>query len=114
MDPQPGQDSDPLSQNSYMYTENNPTHLVDPSGTIAISLRIPGIGWVKWLANGAIIFWGVRYSINSWVAHRVRYYLSKKSNNESKDIKKVKDKYLEKKGINAHDLKKEFVGGRER
>lgn len=35
MDPQPGQDSDPLSQNSYTYAKNNPVMFIDPNGNIS-------------------------------------------------------------------------------
>ncbi|MEK5269163.1 MULTISPECIES: RHS repeat domain-containing protein [unclassified Heyndrickxia] len=53
MDPQPGQDSDPVSQNGYTYAKNNPVMLTDPNGDVSRKHLIYAIKYAikYWLAS---------------------------------------------------------------
>ncbi|WP_397443885.1 RHS repeat-associated core domain-containing protein [Peribacillus aracenensis] len=59
LDPHPGEEDDPLSQNGYTYGNNNPVMNVDPDGNIAVrtSFLISGINVAIALALGYSVFW---------------------------------------------------------
>jgi RHS repeat-associated protein len=62
VDPDPGDEDDPVTMNGYTYGDNNPVMKVDPDGHYAIALAAAGtnfwnpVGWV--IAGGLAIYGG--------------------------------------------------------
>ncbi|MGF9977327.1 DNRLRE domain-containing protein [Viridibacillus arvi] len=89
LDPHPGDDDEPLSQNGYNYANNNPMMNVDSNGYWANSIRIglpitlyiPGIGWVATAIIGAVVgsVWLIaRYGI-PWAKNKYsNWYFARK------------------------------------
>uniref|UniRef100_UPI0011DC7857 RHS repeat-associated core domain-containing protein n=1 Tax=Bacillus rubiinfantis TaxID=1499680 RepID=UPI0011DC7857 len=70
LDPHPGDDDDPVSQNGYTYAGNNPLSFVDPTGLFSIkranyALKYAYKYWLSayigWSAAGAVMdkVWGI-------------------------------------------------------
>jgi RHS repeat-associated protein len=72
LDPDPGDEDDPQTQNGYSYANNNPVMMVDPDGHWAVALAavwwVPGVGQaVVLVAAVAIIYYSYTYSRNDAV-----------------------------------------------
>ncbi|MDQ0191622.1 RHS repeat-associated core domain-containing protein, partial [Alicyclobacillus cycloheptanicus] len=103
---------DPLggSINEYTYADDNPVMEMDPTGEFGAGvLGLTGLadlagfdavaGWVPvigWAAVGVTAVWG-GYEV--WHHYHM-----------AQNLEKVDDKYLKKKGIDAHQLKKDVLG----
>ena len=97
VDPDPGDEDDPVTMNGYTYGDNNPVMKVDPDGHYAIALAAAGtnfwnpVGWV--IAGGLAIYGGIKYiSLPNQIIILIRMQGLVKRNKEEK----IKRKRLEK------------------
>lgn len=103
---------DPVDGNLYVYAVNDPVNMIDPDGNYALTLN----DFEAKMLVGPIL-------VSAWltVAFSSPYILlsggdsppQAKPNNKTKPtktIEKIDDKYLKKKGIDAHEVKREFLG----
>ena len=78
LDPHPGDDDEPLSQNGYTYANNNPVMYIDSNGYFAASALyfIPGYGQVALLATGVVVigYYGGKaaYKAGTSVSKKIR------------------------------------------
>ncbi|WP_240522267.1 RHS repeat domain-containing protein [Bacillus thuringiensis] len=96
VDPDPGDEDDPITMNGYTYGDNNPVMKVDPDGHYAIALAAAGtnfwnpVGWV--IAGGLAIYGGIKYiSLPNQIIILIRMQGLVKRNKEEK-IKRKKRK----------------------
>lgn len=83
LDDSPGSIDNPISQNGYIYANNNPVTYLDTDGNFAQaaalvgSYFIPGLGEATLLASGVVVLAGVSWKAGSWVAGLVANYAKK-------------------------------------
>lgn len=90
----------PVSQNGYAYTNNNPVMYIDPDGHFASAVGvyiIPGIGEVVLLATGAVVLGGITYKAGSWLGQKAKeYYINAQNNKQLKRrIKSLEERIRE-------------------
>ena len=89
IDPDPGDEDDPLTMNGYAYADNNPVMKIDPDGHFAIAA-----GWGIYI-SGKVIGTGIAMAAGAYIgylaAKKRPYRYNTKTRNTNKK-KKVKDK----------------------
>ncbi|WP_391202755.1 RHS repeat domain-containing protein [Psychrobacillus sp. L4] len=78
-DPISGDLLNPITQNGYSYSENNPVNKVDPNGKFAEVIGvffIPGIGEFALLATGFVVLGIITWNAASWLGRKINAYLS--------------------------------------
>ncbi|UII55673.1 DNRLRE domain-containing protein [Cytobacillus spongiae] len=113
VDPQPGETDTPISQHPYVYVQNNPVMLDDPDGEnpyVAYLVFVGGRYVVKYVAKKAVKYYAKKYKGKIKRNYKGKLPSEKVKTKTKLNIQKVNDSYLKRKGIDAHQLKKEVLG----